>query len=90
MNTFSIALRLRRVVYEDAYVTVPITHAMMKSQPDGSTGIDMDAFLAEGIRIGQDRHIEWCIESSNLEAHPIQQIAPEGRKTFDALFDEHA
>jgi len=88
MNTFSIALRLRRVTYEDAYIAVPVTDAVVRPKPDGSMGVDPEALFAEGIRIGQDSRVEWQVESSKTEAHPIQQAAPEGRKKLDTFYDQ--
>lgn len=87
MSTYSIALRLRRVTYEDAYIAIPVTDAVVRPKPDGSSGIDPDALWAEGVRIGQDSRVEWQIESTRIEVHPIQQAAPDGRKMFDAFCD---
>ena len=87
-STLSIALRLRRATYEDAYIAVPVTDAIVKPKPDGSKGIDPEAFLAEGLRIGKDSRVEWQVESSKAEPHPVQQAAPEGRKTLDTASDE--
>lgn len=87
MSTYSIALRMRRITYEDAYITVPVTDAIVKKRPDGSLGIDPAALSAEGIRITQDSRVEWQVESTTTEGHPIQQAAPEGRKKFDALYE---
>ncbi|MFZ5637064.1 MAG: hypothetical protein ACOY82_10840 [Pseudomonadota bacterium] len=87
MNTYSIALRLRRVVYEDAYIAIPVTDAVVKPTSDGSLRIDPEALFAEGIRIGQDSRIEWRVESCQTEVHPIQQAAPEGRKKLDTFYD---
>lgn len=88
MSTFSIALRLRRVTYEDAYIAVPVTDAVVRPKPDGSMGVDAEALFAEGIRIGQDSRVEWQVESSQIEAHPVQQAAPDSRKKFDAFYDK--
>ncbi|MFN3149744.1 hypothetical protein [Bremerella sp.] len=88
MTTYSIALRLRRVTYEDAYIAVPVTDAIVKPNPDGSMRIAPEALIAEGIRIGQDSRVEWQAESTNIEAHPIQQAAPEDRNTLDAYHDQ--
>jgi len=88
MSTYSIALRLRRVTYEDAYIAVPVTDAVVRPQLDGSLLVDPDALWAEGIRIGQDSRIEWQVESSKTEAHPTQQAAPDGRNKFDAFYDQ--
>lgn len=87
VNSYSIALRLRRIIYEDAYVAVPVTDAIMKQNPDGTMEFDPDALTAEGIRIGQDARAEWQVESIVTEPHPIQRAAPEERKTFDAFYE---
>lgn len=87
MNTYSIALRLRRVTYEDAYIAVPVTDAVVRPQPDGTFRIDPDALWAEGLRIGKDSRVEWQVESSTTEVHPIQNAAPENRKKLDAFYD---
>jgi hypothetical protein len=87
MSTYSIALRVRRVTYEDAYIAVPVTDAIVRKKEDGSLGVDPEAMCAEGIRISQDSRVEWQIESTNTEVHPIQQAAPEGRKKLDTFYD---
>ncbi|MEO8589904.1 MAG: hypothetical protein ABI432_11075 [Flavobacteriales bacterium] len=86
MSTHSIALRVRRVTYEDAYIAVPVTDQIVKKAEDGSFRIDGEAAYAEGIRISQDDRVEWQVESTNTEVHPIQQPAPEGRKKLDPLY----
>ena len=87
-KTYSIALRLRRVIYEDAYVRVPVTAAVIEERKDGTRGINFDALVAEGIRIGGDKRTEWKFESSTSECHPLQQAPPEDRLRFCPLFDE--
>lgn len=87
MNTYSIALRVRRVTYEDAYIAVPVTDAIVRKAEDGSLRVDPEAMWAEGVRISQDSRVEWQVESINIEAHPIQQAAPEGRQKLDAFYD---
>jgi hypothetical protein len=82
-HVYCIALRLRRTTCEDAYVNVPITDAIMKPRGDGTCGLDPDAFVAEGIRLSQDSHIEWKTETSVTEPHPTQQPRPDDRKAFD-------
>src|SRR5215204_7522824 len=66
MNTYSIALRVRRVTYEDAYIAVPITDAIVTKAEDGSLRVDVEAMSAEGIRISQDGRVEWQVESINI------------------------
>ncbi len=85
-RTYSIALRLRRVIYEDAYIAVPVTDAIMKANEDGTGSIDIEAFIAEAIRIGGDDRVEWKTEETRIEQHPIQDPLPEGRSRFDAYY----
>lgn len=87
MSTYSIALRVRRIIYEDAYIAVPVTDAITRKAEDGSFRIDPEKMCAEGIRISQDHRVEWQIESTNTEVHPIQQAAPEGRMALDPFYD---
>jgi hypothetical protein len=87
-KTYSIALRIRRVTYEDAYVAVPVTDAIMKRKEDGTMGIDFEKFETEAIRISKDPRVEWQVEESKSEPHQIQQAAPDGRKSFDAYYSE--
>jgi hypothetical protein len=87
-KTYSVALRVRRVTYEDAYVAVPATDAIMKKKEDGTYGIDFEKFVAEAIRISKDPKVEWKIEESKTEPHEIQQAPPEGRKSFDSFYQE--
>ena len=44
--------------------------------------------MAEGIRISQDSRVEWQVESTKTEPHPMQQAAPEGRKKLDPFYDK--
>ena len=87
-STYSVALRVRRVTYEDAYVAVPVTDAIMKMKEDGTPGIDFEKLVAEAIRISKDPRVEWQVEESKTEPHQIQQSPPEGRKSFDAFNNE--
>ena len=84
-KTYSIMLRLQRVTYEDAYVAVPVTDRILMQKEDGSTGIDFDAFVAEAKQISQDARTEWVVESTQVEAHPIQGPKPEDRKCLDGM-----
>ncbi len=84
-QTYSIALRLRRITVEDAYVAVPVTESIMIRKDDGTYGIDFDAFTKEAIRISNDPRAEWKIESSTIEPHPTQGPKPEDRKCFDEI-----
>lgn len=87
-KTYSVALRLRRVTYEDAYVAVPVTDEIIKPDADGVGRIDFEAFVAEALRIGERAEIDWQVEEVVNEAHPLQQPMPEGRRSFDAFYDK--
>ena len=81
----SIALRVRRTIYQDAYIAIPVSEAIVRRGDDGTLHIDQEKMRAEGIRISQDSRVEWQVESTSTELHPIQQATPEGRKTLDTL-----
>jgi hypothetical protein len=83
--THSIVLRLRRVVYEDAYVAVPVTDTIIKTNEAGEGKIDFELFVAEAIRFGSDPRVEWKAESTSMEAHPLQVPTPDDRQSFDAF-----
>jgi hypothetical protein len=87
-ETYSVMLRVRRITYEDAYVAVPVTNTIMKENEDGTFGLDVDAFVAEALRISNDGRVEWKVESSQREPHPIQMPKPEDRQEFDAYYYE--
>lgn len=87
MSTFPIALRLRRTIHEDAYIAVPVTDAVMKQNEDGTSGLNVEALMAEGLRLGQDARVEWRVEETASEIHPLQAPMPEGRSKFDGIVD---
>ena len=87
-KTHSIAPRLRRVTYEDAYIAVPATSKVVKVGPDGSGSIDFEVLVAEAIRIGGDDRVEWKVEETRTEPHPTQGPLPEGRTCFDAYYSD--
>ena len=87
-ETHSVMLRVRRITYEDAFVAVPVTNTIMKKNEDGTFGLDVDAFVAEALRISDDGRVEWKVETSQKEPHPIQMPKPEDRQTFDAYYYE--
>jgi hypothetical protein len=81
-NTYSIRLRLRRVIYEDAYIDVPVTGKIMDNKDDGTASLNVDAFVAEALRLSQDESVEWIMEESKIEPHPVQGPMAAGRKAF--------
>ena len=86
-RTYSVALRMRRVTYEDDYIAVPVTVTVMKEEADGSARLDTDALIAEAIRISENRQVEWRVESASAEPHPIQLPMPDGRTSYDPWRD---
>lgn len=86
-KTYSLALRVRRITFEDAYVAVPVTTDITKQNEDGTIGINAEAFFAEAIRISQDPRVEWKVEGSQSEPHPEQRDMPQGRRKFDAFYE---
>ena len=87
-KTYSVALRVRRVTYEDAYVAVPVTTAIMEKKEDGTYGLNVDALVAEALRISNNQQVDWQFESFQKEPHPIQMPKPENRQIFDAYYHE--
>jgi hypothetical protein len=85
-KTYSLALRVRRITYEDAYVAVPVTSTILKQKEDGTLGIDFEAFVAEALRISKDPRVEWKVEELKTEPHPVQGPKPEDRRSFDAFY----
>jgi hypothetical protein len=84
-KTLSVALRLRRVTYEDAYVAVPVTDAIFRQKADGSMGIDFEALVAAAVRIGEDPRADWRVEGRETEAHPMQGPKPDDRESLDGV-----
>ncbi|MDR2871768.1 MAG: hypothetical protein LBV45_04475 [Xanthomonadaceae bacterium] len=82
-QSYSIVLRVRRVVYEDGYVSVPVDDTIVKRREDGHFAVNPDAFLAEAVRIAQDPQVEWIVEERAIEAHPTQCVKPADRRVVD-------
>ena len=87
-------MRLRRVIVEDAYVGVPVTEAIMKSEPepepDGTYRIDFEAFTREAIRLAADATVDWRREDAEMrtDIHPTQGPVPDGRVVHDVHRDD--
>ena len=84
MSTYSIVLRVRRIITEDAYISVPVTNEIMKALPeeDGTFHIDFEAFEKKAIQLSEDASVEWCNEDMVCQVHPIQQPIPEKRTSY--------
>lgn len=76
----------RRVIYQDAYVAVPVTGTVVKANADGTGSVDTNTLFAEAIRISQDDRVEWKVEQESTETHPLQIPMPDGRVSFDAHY----
>jgi hypothetical protein len=77
-KTYSISFRLRRTTHEDAFVSVPVTDAVMQDTPDeqGHRRLDVDKLSRAAISLASDSKIRWRPEGDPiLELHPIQ-VAP--------------
>jgi hypothetical protein len=83
-KTVSVGLHVRRVVHEDAYVAVLVTNDLLKVNEDGTASLDFEKFVAEAIRLSQSEGVDWKVEETSIEPHPIQGPIPEGRRSFDS------
>ena len=86
-KTYSVGLRLRRIICEDGYVGVPVTDRVIRQEPDGSGRLDGQAVFEEAVRLGQDPRVEWRLESSTIQIHPVQGPRPADRATYDPFID---
>ena len=84
-QTYSVQLRLRRVTYEDAYVSVLIDEKVMQEQEDGTGRIDFEKFVAEAVRISATSDVDWQVESTQTDVHPTQNESPPHRGIVDSL-----
>jgi len=72
MELSSIAMRLRRVTTEDAYVKVPVTEAILADLSNGG-----EALIAAACALGADTETRWVLDGEPIiEAHPIQKPMP--------------
>lgn len=78
-RTYSIAVRLRRTVTEEAYVSVPVSDEVMSPEPDenGNYHLDGDKVMEAAVNLGSDPKTHWKIEGKPvIEPHPIQMARP--------------
>jgi hypothetical protein len=85
MSDTCAVIRLRRTTHEDAYVAVPLTDAVMRTEPepDGTYRIDFEAFVREAVRLSATPGVDWRAEEESVAMHPLQGPVPEGRTVFD-------
>ncbi|MER6208798.1 hypothetical protein ACWDG9_26245 [Streptomyces sp. NPDC001073] len=74
MESYSVSVRLQRTTVEERYVSVPVTDAVMRAEPDpdGSRRLDADKLLAAAIELGRD-DTDWLPEEREVTIHPIQK-----------------
>jgi hypothetical protein len=68
MPTYSIQYRVQRVTTERAYVSVPVTHAVMGD--DGK--LDVDKVRATALALAAEPAVRWFPETAVIDVHPIQ------------------
>lgn len=75
--SYSISVRLRRVISEEGYVSVPVDDTVMRAspEPDGMYRLDPEKVFEEAIRLGASLDT-WRVEEHQITVHPIQK-APE-------------
>ncbi|MEV6898505.1 hypothetical protein [Amycolatopsis sp. NPDC051372] len=76
MATYSISVRLQRTTVEEAYVSVPVSEAVLRDGPeaDGSMRLDPEKVMAAAVELG--RAAEWSAEDLRVTPHPIQKPRP--------------
>lgn len=79
-KTYSISVRLRRTITEEAFVSVPVNSEVIDPVPDqdGSHHIDGKKLTEVAVRMGTDSGVQWVAEGqSHVEVHPVQTRPPE-------------
>jgi hypothetical protein len=78
MTSYSIAVRLQRVTVEECHVSVPVTDAVLRPEPDenGERFLDPEKVFAAALALGAEQ-ADWRAEEQSMTLHPVQQ-APDG------------
>jgi hypothetical protein len=83
---YSIAVKLKRVTISHAYVRVPVTDEVMKTDANGAVmlndkgcaGIDPAKLTQRAIELARPQAGKWYHESDIIEPHPLQsQLGPD-------------
>lgn len=82
-ETYSVLVHLQRTVVLDAYVSVPVTEELLREEADGTHRLNTDKLFAAARELGNDRRVDWQVESSDTQVHGIQKPLPEDRVTFN-------
>lgn len=66
-------MRVQRTTVEQAYVSVPVTDAVMQDEPaaDGSYRLDGEKLFAAAVELGRGV-ATWQLEEREVAVHPIQ------------------
>ena len=73
VKTFSVSVRLQRVITESAHVSVPLTRELFHVNPDGSETIDGEKLIAAAVELGTHPSTDWSVEGEAVIApHPLQ------------------
>ena len=68
---------------EDAFVSVPLTNDIMTGvRSDGGPCPDGDKITAAALTIGSSDGVDWQVESTGIDVHPVQCPLPEGREVY--------
>jgi hypothetical protein len=81
-TTYSVSLRLRRVTFDYAYVSVPVVDNVVKPDEQGVNRIDFGELTRMAIEMSQSPEVVWYREEQNTEPHPVQKAPDEGEKRF--------
>jgi hypothetical protein len=80
--TYSVSLRLRRVTFEYAYVSVPVVDDVVKPDEQGVNRIDFGELTRIAIEMSQSPEVTWYREEQNTVPHPLQKAPDAGEKRF--------
>ena len=78
----SISVRVRRTIREDAYVTVLVREELTTLDPDGTRRLDGARVLARAVELSATPGLDWQLEESSAEVHPVQRARPDDRRAL--------
>jgi hypothetical protein len=79
MPTYSVAVRMQRLTTEEAWVSVPVTHEVMKDEPepDGTFRVSAQKLREAALVLGAEPKLRWTPEGPPLVTlHPEQRPPP--------------
>lgn len=73
LKTYSVSVRLRRVITETAHVSVPLTKELFKTGPEHIRIIDTEKLVQMAIDLGRQASTTWTAEGEpQIDLHPSQ------------------